>query len=130
MGTVVVRNKTKLVHEISVDGHTLLTDEPEPEGDDEGLDPHELLLAGLASCQAITLRLYCERKGWELGEVVVTVTTERVGNGLERIQSHMTATGDLDEEQRERLEMIMGRCPISKILKSQPEIIETFALIR
>jgi putative redox protein len=84
MGTVVVRNKTKMVHEISVDGHTLLSDEPEPEGDDEGPDAHELLLAGLGSCQAITLRLYCERKGWDLGEVTVTVTNERVGNGQER----------------------------------------------
>lgn len=130
MGTVVVKNKTKLVHEISVDGHTLLTDEPEPVGDNEGPDAHELLLAALGSCQAITLRLYSERKGWDLGEVTVTVTTERIDNGLERIQSHMTATGDLDEEQRERLETIMGRCPISKLLKSQPEIIETFTLVR
>ncbi len=130
MGTVVVRNKTKMVHEISVDGHTLLSDEPEPEGDDEGPDAHELLLAGLGSCQAITLRLYCERKGWDLGEVTVTVTNERVGNGQERILSHMTATGNLDEEQRDRLEVIMGRCPVSKLLKSQPEMIETFTLVR
>jgi putative redox protein len=89
-----------------------------------------LLLAGLGSCQAITLRLYCERKGWDLGEVTVTVTNERVGNGQERIKSHMTATGNLDEEQRERLEVIMGRCPVSKLLKSQPEMIETFTLVR
>jgi putative redox protein len=129
MGTVVVTNKTKLVHEITVDGHTLLTDEPEPIGENAGPDAHELLLAGLGSCQAITLRLYCERKGWELGEVTVTVSTERLGNGIERITSHMTATGDLDEEQRERLEVIMGRCPISKLLKSQPEMVESFSLV-
>jgi putative redox protein len=128
MGTVVVRNKTKLIHEISVDGHTWLTDEPEPVGDNAGPDGHELLLAGLGSCQAITLRLYCERKGWDLGEVTVTVTNERIGNGIERIESHMTATGKLDEEQRQRLEEIMGRCPISKLIKSQPEMIETFTL--
>ena len=130
MGTVLVTNKTKLVHEISVDGHTLLTDEPEPIGENEGPDAHELLLAGLGSCQAITLRLYCERKGWDLGEVSVTLTTERIGNGIERIESHMTASGDLDEEQRQRLEDIMSRCPVSKLIKSQPEVIETFTLKR
>jgi putative redox protein len=129
MGTVIVTNKTKLIHQISVDGHTLLSDEPEPVGDDGGPDPHELLLAGLGSCQAITLRLYCERKGWDLGEVTVTVTNERIGTGIERIESHMTATGALDEEQRQRLKEVMGRCPISKLLKIQPEIIETFTVV-
>jgi putative redox protein len=129
MGTVIVTNKPKLIHEISVDGHTLLSDEPEPLGDDEGLDPHELLLAGLGSCQAITLRLYCQRRGWDLGEVTVTVTTERIGASIERIESHITATGDLDEEQRRRLKEVMGRCPISKLLKIPPEIIETFTVV-
>ena len=129
MGTVIVRNKTKLVHEVEVDGHVLLSDEPEPDGDDVGTDPHELMLAGLGACQAITLRLHCDRKGWNLGEVTVTLRNERVGNGTERITSHMTATGDLTEEQRQRLEEIMGRCPISKLLKSQPEMIETLSLL-
>ena len=129
MGTVIVKNRAHLVHEIAVDSHLLLSDEPEPAGNDAGPDPHELLLAGLGSCQAITLRLYCERKGWDLGEVTVTVTTQEIGNGTERIESHMTATGVLDEEQRERLETIMRRCPISKLLKNQPELIETFTLV-
>ncbi len=129
MGIVVVKNKSKLIHEISVDGHTLLTDEPEPVGNNAGPDAHELLLAGLGSCQAITLRLYCERKGWDLGEVTVTLTINRLSNGTERVESHMTVTGDLDEEQRQRLEGIMGRCPVSKLIKSRPELIETLSLL-
>jgi putative redox protein len=87
-----------------------------------------LALAALGGCQAITLRLYCDRKGWDLGDVTVTVTNERLKGGGERIESRMTATGPLDENQRQRLEEIMGRCPISKLLKGQPELIETFEL--
>jgi putative redox protein len=128
MGTVVVRNKTKVVHEIEVDGHILLSDEPQPGGDDAGPDPHELMLAGLGACQAITLRLYCDRKEWDLGEVTVTLKSERVSNGIERITSNMTATGNLNEEQAQRLQEVMSRCPLSKLLKSQPEMIETFSL--
>lgn len=128
MGVVTVRNKTRMTHEVTVDDHTFLTDEPGPDWDDLGPDAHELALAALGSCQAITLRLYCDRKGWDLGDVTVTVTNERLKGGGERIESHMTATGPLDEEQRARLEEIMGRCPISKLLKGQPELVETFEL--
>jgi putative redox protein len=130
MGTVVVRNKTNVVHEIEVDGHLLLSDEPQPDGDDTGPDPHELMLAALGACQAITLRLYCTRKGWDLGEVTVTLSNECDSRGIERITSKMTATGNLSEEQRLRLQDVMSRCPLSKLLKSQPEMTETFSLIR
>jgi putative redox protein len=128
MGVVTVKNTTRMTHEVTVDGHTFLTDEPGPDGDDLGPDAHELALAALGSCQAVTLRLYCERKGWTLGDVTVTVTNERLKGGGERIESRMTATGTLDEEQRARLEEIMGRCPISRLLKGQPELIETLEL--
>ena len=128
MGVVTVKNTTRLTHEVTVDGHAFLTDEPGPDWDDAGPDPHELALAALGGCQAITLRLYCDRKGWDLGDVTVTVTNERLKGGGERIESRMTATGPLDEDQRQRLEEIMGRCPISKLLKGQPELIETFEL--
>ena len=54
---------------------------------------------------------------------------QQVANGIERIESHMTATGALDEEQRQRLKEVMGRCPISKLLKIQPEMVETFTVV-
>ena len=124
--TVVIKNKTGLAHEITVDGHTLLSDEPAPEGQDAGPDPHELLLASLGACQAITLRLYCNRKGWDLGDLTVTVTNERLPDGNERIDSRIVATGALDEEQRHRLQDIMGRCPVARLLKGTPQTTERF----
>ena len=130
MRTLTIRNKTGMVHEITVDGHTFLSDEPEPGGHDEGPDPHELLMASLGACQAITLRLYCNRKGWDLGDLTVTITNERLDDGSEQIDSHIAVTGNLDEEQRQRLQEIMGRCPISKLLKSQPIMTETLELAR
>jgi putative redox protein len=126
--TLVVKNKVGLAHEITVDGHRLIADEPEPEGHDEGPDPHELMMASLGACQAVTLRMYCNRKGWDLGDVVVTVTNERLDDGSERIDSHITATGRLDEEQRQRLEEIMGRCPISRLLKGTPHMTDRLEL--
>ena len=130
MRTLTVRNKRGMLHEIVVDGHTFLSDEPEPEGHDEGPDPHELMMAALGSCQAITLRLYCNRKGWDLGDLTVTITNERLPDGNERIDSHIAATGNLDERQRARLEQIMGRCPISKLLRGQSVMSDILELAR
>ena len=128
MATVTVKSTTGLVHEIVGGNHTILGDEGPPEGDDAGMNAHELVLAALGSCQAITLRLYAGRKGWDLGEVTVQLSSERIGNGKEHVESHITSTGTLDEEQRQRLEEIAGRCPISKLLKNPPELVETFTL--
>lgn len=129
MATVSVKSTRELVHEITCGKHTFLSDEAPPEGGDDGMDAHQLMLAALGSCQAITLRLYAQRKGWDLGEVTVQLTSERIGNGKEHLESHITSTGDLDEEQRRRLEEIAGRCPISKLLKNPPDLIETFTLV-
>ena len=43
---------------------SIISDEPESAGGtDKGPTPYEILLAGLASCTAVTLRLYADHKG-------------------------------------------------------------------
>ena len=129
MATITVKSTHGLVHEVTGGKHTLLSDEPPPAGEGGGMDAHQLMLAALGSCQAITLRLYAQRKGWDLGEITVRLTSERIGNGKEHLESHITSTGDLDDEQRQRLEEIASRCPISKLLKNPPDLIETLTLV-
>lgn len=46
-------------------------------GHDEGPPPSAILLASLASCTAITLTMYAERKSWLLGEVKVDLALFR-----------------------------------------------------
>ena len=71
--TATARRAGGLSHEVDVNGrHTIVTDEPESiGGTDLGPAPHELLPAALASCVSTMLALYAERKGWDLGELVV-----------------------------------------------------------
>jgi putative redox protein len=52
---------------IDAGSHTVLSDEPASRGGGaRGPTPSDLLLASLAACTAITLRMYAERKGWDL----------------------------------------------------------------
>ena len=69
-------------HEIRIGSHEIVADEPRDDGgSDEGPSPQELLAASLASCSAITMEMYAERKGWDVGDVVVDVDYEPAGRG-------------------------------------------------
>jgi putative redox protein len=102
--------------DISVAGHRLRADEEvEKGGDDTGVAPHELLLAALGSCTAMTLKVYAQRKGWKLRDVHVTLNGSTV-DGAFIITRQLTLEGDLDAEQRRRLTEIADKCPVHKTL--------------
>ena len=66
------RDDGRMRNSVEIRGHTLTADESvDHGGDDEGPSPQELLAASLASCSAITMQMYAERKGWEVGWAVV-----------------------------------------------------------
>src|SRR5947208_3225223 len=66
MRAIAIR-KGKYEHEVRVREHRVVADEPEDIGGrDLGPSPEELLAASLASCTAITMEMYAERKGWDL----------------------------------------------------------------
>ena len=110
----------------SATGNTLIADEPQSAGgNDTGFSPSELLNSALAACTDITLRMYAERKKWNLTSVKTTVSYERDTNAkTTAMKREITMTGDLTEEQRQRLLDIANRCPIHEVL-SNPVSIET-----
>ncbi len=76
------RNGGKFRHDIDIREHEMAADEPKDHGgDDSAPNPQELLAASLASCTAITMEMYAERKGWDIGEVVVDVDYEPAQRG-------------------------------------------------
>ena len=121
-------------------GHSLVSDEPPDVGDGLGPSPHELLLGALAACTSMTMKLYANRKEWPLGAVEIEATQERVRAGdleghapdedaqVSLIRMTIAVSGDLDEEQRERLLVIAGRCPVSRTLEGGPTVIRHMTL--
>jgi putative redox protein len=106
----------KLAQDIEVAGHRLRADEEAANGgEDTGAEPHELLLASLGACTAMTLKMYAGRKGWPLDDVRVTLNGSHAG-GTFTITREVQLTGVLDAEQRQRLLEIAGKCPVHKTL--------------
>lgn len=115
---VVARRRSGLAHDVEIeDGHSLVVDEPaEMGGADEGPSPVRVLGASLAACTAITMEMYAERKGWDLGAVEVEVEIEYDGPAPRAFTVKLELPADLDEEQRKRLRVVAGKCPVHKAL--------------
>ncbi|MEX2106554.1 MAG: OsmC family protein [Solirubrobacterales bacterium] len=118
---VVARRTEAFAHEVEIEGgHTIVVDEPpEVGGSDLGPRPTRLLAASLAGCTAITMELYAERKGWDLGalEVEVDVAFEKANPTSFAVTLHLPA--ELDDEQRRRLVVIAGKCPVHKVIAGE-----------
>ncbi|PHQ79957.1 MAG: osmotically inducible protein OsmC [Phycisphaera sp.] len=105
--------------------HQLINDVPPGEGGQgKGPTPHEMLEAAVASCKAITVRMYADRKKWPLESVTAKVRhqlrpKEEGGPKVHHFDAQVQFTGDLTDEQRHRLHEISGRCSIQKILQSE-----------
>jgi putative redox protein len=119
--------------EIRAGNHGLIADEPvKLGGNDFGPTPYDLLVAGLGACTSITLRMYADRKKWDLEEVVVHLQHAKIhaedcatcgpGNKLDTIYRGIELKGNLTEEQRQRLLEIAEKCPVHRTLTSDIKI--------
>ncbi len=81
----------------------------------------------------MTLRMYAERKGWNLRSVEVNLTHARIHaedcadcetkeGMLDEIHSEIHLEGALDDTQRKKLLEIAERCPVHRTLSSEIKI--------
>jgi putative redox protein len=133
--SVVVRiGREKYTTEIVARNHAILVDEPKKYGGkDAGMSPYELLMASLGSCTAITLRMYADRKKWDLREVKVHLehfkqhakdskSCSESNNKIDKFVREIKLKGELTNEQKQRLLQIANRCPVHRTLENRIEI--------
>ena len=98
-------------------GHELASDEPERRGGtNTGAAPFDLMLGSLGACTAITLRMYSERKQWNLGTIEVKLRLIKEGEDPARIERKITVGELIDGEQQAKLLEIADKTPVTKAL--------------
>ena len=121
---VVARRRIGYAHEVGIEGgHTVVVDEPiAAGGTNTGPSPTRLLAASLASCIAITMEMYAERKGWQLGAVEVDVDVEYEDFAPRSFTATLRLPAELSEEQRQRLAAIARKCPVHRALAAETPV--------
>lgn len=112
--------KEKYKTTITTSTNEFISDMPEGEGGANlGVKPKELLASALASCIAMTVRMYADRSKWLLEEVFVEVELDtETTPGTSIFRKKVDFKGDLTEEQLKRLHVIAMKCPIYKLLQN------------
>ncbi len=117
----IATQRRNYTHDVRVRAHQLTADEPEDSGgDDMGPSPQELLAASLASCTAITMEMYAQRKGWDTSGLAVDVRYTPAERGCPtRFELVLKMPPHLEEEQIERLQVIAAKCPVHRTLEGE-----------
>ncbi len=128
------QNNGGFVTRLEARGFVLAADEPSESGGTEtGPTPYDYLAMALASCTAMTMRAYAERKGWQIGELGAHVQHDRVhandcrdcehGSGrIDRLHRTLELPQELSDDERDALVRIADRCPVHLTLEGQIEV--------
>jgi len=113
--------------DVRVGTHELVVDEPAARGGrDVGPPPLGLLVSGLAACTATTLRMYAERKGWELASIDVEARFDVDDERQRAIKRTITVPPGLTPEQREGLADVAERTPVTLAIGGGTSITTNF----
>ncbi len=123
--------------QMKVGNHYMVADEPESVGGkDFGPSPYELVSAGLSACTAMTIKMYVARKGWDLQNVEVHTSYDKIHAvdcencedptaKIDTFEREIKLEGNLDEKQIKRILQIADKCPVHRTLHSETQVITT-----
>jgi len=119
----VVSGDANYVHKVRAGHFDLIADEPKAlGGQGQGPSPFDYYLAALSACTAITLRMYAERKGWNLGEFRAELSLAKDEEGRLHIHRVLHSDQALSDAQWERLLEVVANTPVTKALREGAEI--------
>lgn len=114
-------------------GFAMVLDEPlGAGGTQEGPTPYDHLAVALAACTVMTMRLYAQRKGWDVGEIRARAAHDRVhaedcrddaSGKVDVLALDLELPAGLEAEQRASLLRIAGRCPVHRTLSAKTSVV-------
>jgi uncharacterized OsmC-like protein len=143
--TGVLDSRHKFRTEIRAANHYLISDEPtQAGGNDDGPDPIMMALSALASCIAMTIRLYTDRKEWKFDRIVVEIDSDSrrvsgdenlteeeqnfvIDGRLRTVNKHIIIFGKLDDDQVSRIGEIANKCPVNRMMNRNVLMKQTIA---
>ncbi len=106
--------------DLAFEGLNFLADEgKENGGEGLGPNPSALLASALASCTAITLRMYADRKEYAVEKIEVHISFSKndvSGVTHSLFERKIKIIGNITDEDRARLLAIADKCPTHKVL--------------
>lgn len=119
-----IKNEPYKIEIISQTGNKVIADEPiDKGGGNLGFSPKELLASALAACTSVTVKIYANRKEWDLQEVKINIELDYLSDENKTIiKRQLEFIGNLDESQVKRLLAVANACPVHKILSNPIEI--------
>ncbi len=115
---------------ITVRTHKLTSDLSSKQGGkDSGPTPHEIFLAGLGACTAMTLQMVARLRKFDLQQVVVTVvetTTvdpKDASKKIPLITEDVELTGNLIASEISSLTRAANRCPVYRLFTGAKQIV-------
>ena len=110
-------------------GKFIADEPPSVGGNDTGPDPYTLLLSSLAACKLITLRMYIDRKEWNIDRIAISAnmyreTKDDVTTNI--LDCDILFLSPVSDEQKVKLLEIAKNCPVSKLMQGDVKV-RTFA---
>lgn len=133
---VKLRKEDGFKAEIRAGNHTFYADEPiDKGGTDTMATPSQMAMGALGACIAITLRMYADRKKWPVESIEVDLDYERFKGAdyegydgdegiIHEVRKGIRISGDLTEDQVERLLDIAGKCPVHRLIATPTIFVE------
>ena len=107
----------RLAADLHTKNHNLISGlSPVIGGDDEGMNPHQIIEAGLTACTILTCQIYAGKKGWPLTNTKVTVKIISEEEAGAVFQRDISFEGELTDEQKEKLLAIANKTPVYNLL--------------
>lgn len=119
-------------HRISIRGHEIVADMSAPDGHDAGPDPHDLYDTALGACKAMTMLWYAQRNAIPVEAIHVGVVRDasQERKGIYKLTTRIALTGDMSDEQHDKLIAVAAKCPVHKLMSEVETQIETIAVPR